>query len=204
MITSSKPILIRAAGLTMVMRKSLLGLGLAIIATSLHAQSILANGQVSGVSAGAGSFDYTLTVGEGSGTTTPIASFWYAWVPGEFFLPGDPSSAAGPTGWTATIVNDGPNLSSIQFQSTAAGFDIAPGASMTFSFVASFSPAQLAAAPNSGLSVAYAGVVDASAPNGNFTVQPAPEPSELSLLLAGSIVACWVGFQRIKSCRFKF
>jgi hypothetical protein len=73
MITSSKSTLIRAAGLTTVMRRSLLGLGLAIIATSLHAQSILVNGQVSGVSAGAGSFDYTLTVGEGSGTTTPIA-----------------------------------------------------------------------------------------------------------------------------------
>jgi hypothetical protein len=72
---------------------------------------------------------------------------------------------------------------SIQYSSGSAATDIAPGTSASFSFVASFSPAQLAAAPDSGLTVAYAGAVDASTPNETFTVtEGVPEPSTTSLL----------------------
>jgi hypothetical protein len=54
-----------------------------------------------------------------------------------------------------------------------------------FVFAASFSPAELAAAPNSGLSVAYAGAVDASTPNETFTVLQVPEPSVAALFFLG-------------------
>jgi len=181
---------IRLVSPGVITRKFILALALAGVAASLHAQGIIASGQVSGVAAGAGSYNYTLTVSEGSGTTTPIASFWYAWIPGQFFLPSDPTSAAGPTGWTASIV-----ANSIQFQSTSAGTDIAPGSFMTFSYSATFSPAQLAAAANSGESVAYAGTVDASSPSEQFTVQAVPEPATPVLLLAG-FAASWLGMRR--------
>jgi hypothetical protein len=179
-----------------VARKPFLVLALVGAAVSLQAQGIIANGQISGVSVGAGTFDYTLTIGEGSATTTPIASIWYAWIPGGFFLPSDPASATAPAGWTATIVDN-----SIQFQSSSAAFDIAPGSSLTFSYVAGFSPAQLAAASNSGLSFAYAGAVDASSPNEEFTVQAVPEPSALNLLLSGSVGLCLVGWRKLRSAQ---
>jgi len=147
---------------------------------TLQAQTINASGQVSGVLSSPGVYHYSLTIGEGTGTTTPIASIWYAWVPGVFYLPSVPTSASGPSGWTANIV-----ANSIQFSANSSSDDIAPGTSKTFDYFATFSPAQLAAAPNSGRSVAYAGAVDASSPSEIFTVQIAPEPSAAALGLVG-------------------
>ena len=175
---ASTPSFMRASHHTIPCRRLLLGLLLATATASLRGQIIDASGQVSGVAAGGGLYDYTLTVKEASDTTTPIASFWYSWIPGGFFLPSDPTSAAGPAGWSAN-----PVLNSIQFMSGSLATDIAPGTSKTFTFVGSFSPAQLAAAPNSGLTVAYAGAVDASSPSETFTVtEVVPEPSAMSLL----------------------
>jgi hypothetical protein len=175
-------------------QRLLLALALAGTTASLHGQSIDASGQISGVAAGGGLYDYTLTVSEASDTTTPIASFWYSWVPGGFFLPSDPSSAAGPTGWSAGIV-----ANSIQYSSGSTATDIAPGTSKTFSYVASFSPAQLAATPNSGITYAYAGAVDASTPFEAFTVtEVVPEPSATSLLaipLVGWLIGRFRGRQ---------
>jgi hypothetical protein len=147
---------------------------------SLQAQTINASGQVSGSLSSPGVYHYTLTISEGLGTTTPIGSIWYAWVPGAFYLPSVPTSASGPSGWTASIV-----ANSIQFSANSTANDIAPGTSQTFDYFATFSPAQLAATPNSGLSIAYAGAVDASSPSGGFTVQLVPEPSVAALSLAG-------------------
>ena len=180
MKTLSPPNSIRNARLITITGRLLTALALGSTCTSLQAQTIIASGQVSGVQASPGVFDYTLTISEGNGTTTPIGSLWYAWVPGSFFLPSTPTSASGPNGWTANIVGN-----SIQFSSGSTATDIAPGASDTFDFVASFSPDQLAAAPNSGLSVAYAGAVNASSPNETFSVQQVPEPSVSALLFSG-------------------
>jgi len=147
---------------------------------SLQAQTINASGQVSGVLSSPGVYHYTLTISEGLGTTTPIGSIWYAWVPGAFYLPSAPTSASGPAGWTANIF-----ANSIQFSANSTASDIAPGTSRTFDYFASFSPAQLAAAPNSGVSFAYAGAVDASSPSELFTVQLVPEPSIAAFGLLG-------------------
>jgi hypothetical protein len=164
-------------------------MALAGTTATLHGQIIDASGQVSGVAAGGGLYDYTLSIKEGSDTTTPIASFWYSWVPGGFFLPSDPTSAAGPSGWSAT-----PVLNSIQFASGSGATDIAPGTTKTFSFVASFSPAQLASAPNSGITYAYAGAVDNSTPNEAFTVtEIVPEPAATSLFAMS--LAGWLAWQ---------
>ncbi len=147
---------------------------------SLQGQTINASGQVSGLLSSPGVYRYTLTISEGTGTTTPIGSIWYSWVPGAFYLPSVPTSASGPSGWTANIV-----ANSIQFSANTPSADIAPGTSRTFDYFASFSPAQLAAAPNSGVSFAYAGAVDASSPSELFTVQLVPEPSVAALGLIG-------------------
>jgi len=151
---------------------------------SIHAQSQLGSGTIAG--AGSGPYVYSLSFMDAPGAGSPIGSVWYAWIPGHFYLPGAPTTASAPAGWTATISGD-----SIQFVANSPAFDILPGQSLSgFSYQASFTPAQLAAAPNSGQSDAYsAGLFSDS---GNiFTVQSVPEPSGQILLLAGT-AALWV------------
>jgi hypothetical protein len=172
----------RTAKLAAITEKVLLTLAWGGAVASLQAQSIIASGEVSGVQSSPGVYHYTLTISESSATTTPIESLWYGWVPGGFFLPSTPTSASGPTGWSASIV-----ANSIQFSSGSLATDIAPGTSQTFDYFANFSPEQLAAAPNSGLTVAYAGAVDASTPNETFTVQGVPEPSTPAVFMLGII-----------------
>jgi hypothetical protein len=150
-----------------------------------HAQGVVVpSGTITG--SGSNPFLYDLTFSDAAGAGASIGSIWYSWVPGQFFLPGTPTSASAPSGWTATVV-----LNSIQFAATSAQNDIAAGQSLSgFSFSATFSPAQLAAAPSSGLSVAYAGGIQ-SDPGHNFTVQAVPEPSTPMLLLSG-VLAFWL------------
>src|ERR1022692_3327692 len=84
-------------------------------AIASHAQGILANGTLSAISGGANTYDYTLIVSDAPTATTSIEGFWYAWIPGHFFLPTVPSSASGgSSGWTATI-----DSNSIQYQGSA-------------------------------------------------------------------------------------
>ena len=117
---------------------------------------------------------------------SPVGSIWYAWVPGFFYLPGNPiaGSLVAPPGWTATAV-----LNSIQFVASSSANDILAGHSLSgFSYQANFTPAQLVAAPNSGLSVAYSGGIESGA-GFTFTVEHAviPEPSTLTLLVCGAV-----------------
>src|SRR5450755_1956740 len=80
----------------------LLGFGLAAgTANFVHAQGQIASGTISGT--GTGPYLYTLTFSDAAGATSPIGSVWYAWIPGQFYLPGTPSGAFAPAGWTATI-----------------------------------------------------------------------------------------------------
>lgn len=164
--------------------KILLGCLLAVGTTTMVcAQGQIASGTIG--SSGAGPYDYSLTFSDASGATSPIGSVWYAWVPGSFYLPSGPTSASAPTGWTASIVND-----SIQFVADSSADDITAGESLSgFDYVATFSPAQLAAAPNSGTSVAYSGSL--SGGSDTFSVQAVPEPSAYALLFLGG-TALWL------------
>ena len=165
--------------------KLLLGFLLAAgTAALVHAQGQLASGTIGG--SGSGPYVYGLTFSDAAGATSPIGSVWYAWVPGSFYLPGVPTIAAAPAGWTASIQGD-----SIQFVANSPANDILPGQSLPgFSYQAVFSPAQLAAAPNSGRSDAYSGGLFSDAGN-IFIVQAVPEPSGPALLLSGA-TALWL------------
>ena len=136
--------LIRSTGITAAGR-ILLGLMLvAGTATSVHAQGQIASGTISG--SGSGPYTYNLSFSDAANSLSPVGSVWYAWIPGAFYLPGVPTSAAAPAGWTATISGD-----SIQFVASSPANDITAGSSLSgFSYQAAFSPAQLAAAANSG------------------------------------------------------
>lgn len=154
----------------------------ALIAPSARAQGQIASGIVT--SSGSGPYTYNLSFTDAAGATSPIGSVWYAWVPGGFFLPATPTSASAPAGWTASIQG-----TSIQFVASGSSAFIAAGKTLSgFSYQASFSPSQLAAASNSGESVAYSAALFSDGGN-TFTVQPGPvpEPSSMALLAVGAL-----------------
>jgi hypothetical protein len=212
MISQSKAIVVSrpptplAVGFTIAVGKLFLGLLLAAgTAGSVQAQNILASGQLSAVAGGGGTWDYTMIISDSPSATSAIGSFWYAWIPGQFYLPTSPSSASGPTGWTANIVPSG-GASSIQFVASSSSYDINPGSSMTFQFVSTDTPATLAgdAAPTYpttpiGTTVAYgAGLF--SSPSETFVVNSVPEPSTLALAVAGCFgLWVWVAGRRSRA-----
>jgi hypothetical protein len=161
-------------------------------ATMALGQGEIASGTISG--SGAGPYTYDLSFSDGSGASSPIGSVWYSWIPGQFFLPADPTSASAPAGWTASIVNN-----SIQFVASSSAFDILAGQSLSgFSYQATFSPAQLAAAPNSGESVAYSAGLFSDGGD-TFTVSATPEPSSLVLLVSGVAGLCLLGRRKLSA-----
>ncbi len=169
-------------------RRMLLGFALAFgTATFVHAQGEIGSGTVL-LPTGSSPYTYDLTFSDAAGATSPIGSIWYAWVPGVLYLPGTPTSASAPTGWTASVV-----ANSIQFVANSSANDIAPGHSLSgFSYNATFSPAQLTGTPNSGLTFAYSGGIEGVGdPGSEFNVQTVvPEPSGAMLLLSGA-TAFW-------------
>jgi hypothetical protein len=186
---------IRSTGITAAAGSILLGLILAAgTAPSVHAQGQIASGLISG--SGSGPYTYALSFSDAPSATSPVGSVWYAWVPGFFYLPGVPTSASVPAGWAANISGN-----SIQFTANAPANYITPGNSLSgFGYQATFSPAQLAAAPNSGRSDAYSAGLFSDGGN-IFTVQivAVPEPSTLTLLICGAVGLCLVGRRRLRA-----
>jgi hypothetical protein len=87
----------------------------------------------------------------------------------------------------------------VQFVADSSAFDIAPGSSLSgFSYQAAFSPGQLAAAPNSGVSDAYSGGLFSDSGN-IFTVETVPEPATPALLAAGAAVLFAAGWRKIQT-----
>jgi len=160
--------------------KMLLGLALTGgAAASVLAQGQIASGTISG--SGSGPYTYSLTFSDAAGATSDIGSVWYAWIPGQFYLPGIPAGASAPAGWTATVSGD-----SVQYVANAPTDYITPGTGLSgFGYTATFSPAQLAAAPNSGKSDAYSVGLFSDAGN-IFTVVSVPEPSSLMGVVCGA------------------
>ncbi|HWX22084.1 MAG TPA: PEP-CTERM sorting domain-containing protein [Candidatus Binatia bacterium] len=168
---------------TTAVTRMVLGLTLAAgMATSLHAQGQAASGTIIGSGSGP-SYSYSLSFSDAPTATAPIGTVWYAWIPFAFNLPGTPTSASAPAGWTATV--DG---NSVVYSPTSAANDIQPGQTLSgFGYQATFSPATLASTPNSEQSDAYSKIGTFSGADDVFTVQAVPEPSTLALLIPGAI-----------------
>ena len=158
--------------------------GLSASTVSSLAQSAMAT--ISGVSAGGGSYDYTITLQNTSSYS--LNSFWYGWTTDGNNLPSNPTVAGNSLGWDNDLTGN-----SIIWQNTS-GVPLLPGQSGTFTFSSPDSPSAIAAPP-SGESVAYVGEVDGSqaAPGDStdvFSPVPSvstPEPAALDLIAAGSI-----------------
>ena len=160
--------------------------------SAAFAQGEIASGTIS--SAGSGPYVYDLTFSNGAAATSPIGSVWYAWIPGQFFLPGIPTSASAPAGWTANV--DGP---SVQFIASSSADYITAGQTLSgFSYDATFTPAQLAAAPNSDESVAYSAGLFSDGGD-TFIVQAVPEPSSLGFLGAGFLALAFASYRKLRT-----
>jgi hypothetical protein len=164
--------------------------GLAVSTVSSQAQSATAT--ISGVAAGGGVFDYTITL-QNTGTTS-LDSFWYAWTLNGNNLSAAATNPGSSLGWTDTALEGN---TSISWEGNA-GNALAVGKSATFTFDSTETPSAITTSP-SGESVAY---VNGTGPNTfeqndpgvaspvfSPTIASAPEPSILGLLTAGSLVA---------------
>jgi len=169
--------------------------GFTVFATGsvAFAQGEMATGTVSGILSG-GSYDYTITLDNISGSV-PIGGFWYSWTPTIspfFYLPSVPTSSSAPTGWSSFV--DG---NSIQFGANTPGNALAPGNSIEFHYVASFSPSQLTG--DAGYSYVYSGGIEGD-PGAfvNVVTVPAPEPSSRVLLTIASFGLVFASHRQLR------
>ncbi len=192
-----------------------LGIILSVLATltaSASAGIIDASAVISETLAGS-NWNYTITLTNTSGPgNDSIASFWFAWVPGEDFMNTKPISVTDPTGWTDKITGGSPGDGyAIQFDSTGAvskpitnADNLAPGNSLTFSFTSATSPSQLMGnSPFYSTTPELTSFVYSTAPlkgdGAEFQVAFAsvPEPSSLMLGTVGALGSLvWWRFRR--------
>lgn len=167
------------------------------LAAGLAALAVASNAQAQGITASAaftdtpngGSFNYVITLKNSAASTSPLGTFWYAWIPGGFFLPSSPSSVTAPTGWSDTI-QAGSGKYSILFTDNSPTLNvIQPGGSLNFGFTTVDTPATLAAiTAANGTTTVYSGNSAFSGNSFEFNVtQAVPEPSPLVLITVGSL-----------------
>lgn len=153
---------------------------------------LLATATISDSQIGPSEYQYDLTLNDVG--TTPIGTFWFAWVPGLNFMSATPTSVTSPSGWTDHLTT-GPGTA---IQWLAGSNTLAAGGSLTgFSFDSTETPAQLAgfAAPPNQTFPVTTSTVYSGAPfsDGGFQFVPSvvPLPDTFSLLalgVAGSVL----------------
>ncbi|MGD1089141.1 MAG: hypothetical protein ABR955_10515 [Verrucomicrobiota bacterium] len=163
--------------------------GLAASTVSSHAQNATAT--ISGVAAGGGVFDYTITL-LNTGTTS-LDSFWYAWTLSGNNLSTAITSPGSSLGWVDTAIEGN---TSISWEGNS-GNELAMGQSATFTFDSTETPSAITTSP-SGESVAYVSGTGpdtfeqndpgVASPVFSPTLVAAPEPSLPGLLIAGLFV----------------
>lgn len=152
-------------------------------------------------------YDYTLTLNNTG--TLPIGTLWYAWVPGGFFLPSNPTGVTAPSGWTGSIVSTSDvGISSYTAYSVrwvaGSGYALAAGSQLSLGFSSPDAPATLAGNVPNGTSNPYGGTPVGTSyiyengplttPSYEFVAKPVPEPSALALLTLGflSLASLWM------------
>ena len=138
-------------------------------------------------------YEYDLTL-DNIGTTN-IGTFWFAWVPGEDFMPTSPTNVVSPANWTDNVTHGGAGDGfAIQWLATTV---LAPGDVLGgFSFVSTTTPTEMAGlaagfpgTPPVTTSFIYSGAPFSDA-GFQFVVAEAatptvPEPSSLALFAVG-------------------
>jgi hypothetical protein len=169
--------------------------GLSLLAVAESRASTLASATLVDSALPGGGFEYTITLNNTG--TTPIGTFWYAWVPGEDYLATSPTAKL-PGGWSASITGGTPG-DGYAIEWTANSTPLAAGSSMTFQFDSADTPTEIA-----GDSIYYPGtpvgtsfVYQGGPFSGGFSqfvvVSAVPEPSTVAslglglLLLGGGI-----------------
>jgi hypothetical protein len=136
--------------------------------------------------------------------TTNLGTFWFAWEPGEDFLPTAPTGISSPAGWTEAVTHAGPSDGYAIQWIAGPGAAVTPGNSLTgFSFDSTTSPATMAGnSPFFPGTPILASFVYSGAPLSDagflFDVQPAatPEPSGFALMICSAALALAVNLRR--------
>jgi hypothetical protein len=137
---------------------------------------------------------YTLTLTDAG--TTNVGTFWFAWIPGQDYMPTQPVNIASPASWAAVVTGGNPNNGYAIQWVAGTGAALTPGqSSSAFSFDSATTPQQMAGDspfyPGTPMltSFAYIGAPFAD-PGYQFVVQtaPVPEPSTMVLLSLGGLV----------------
>jgi hypothetical protein len=143
---------------------------------SLESRALLTNIIASGVitsSPVSGGYNYTIALSNSSQSDSPIGTFWFAWSPGQDYLPSDPISLSAPTGWVAQVTHGGTGDGyGIEFVADTPSDDIQPGSSLSFSFTSASTPASIQGSSPfySGLPVGTSAVYPGAAINdGGFS-----------------------------------
>lgn len=193
----------RTAAISTMLHRVLMALVVTVAAAgSAKGQGIIdATGTFTAAPGAGNTSAYTLMLQNNSDSTSPIGSFWFGWVPGQFYLPSTPSSAQAATGWTENIVNGG-GASSIQFVASSSSFYLAPGSSLSFEFNSADPLAVMEGnAPNHPTVPVTTSVVYGnglfSTPSETIVFGAVPEPSTLALVLAGCLGWRLAGKRRI-------
>ena len=155
-------------------------------ASGAFAQGETGTATLSGVQDGS-VYDYTITLHNTS--SVAIGTFWYAWIPGQFYLPSAPTSVTAPIEWTESTPNSMGNYS-IEYVAIP-GHALGGGASLDFYFSSTATPATLAGNslyyPTSHTPIGTSYLYNATFSDAGyeFVVQSVPEPSVLGWLTAG-------------------
>ncbi len=182
----------RATGMTVALATVWLAAG----ARGFAAESATAS--ITDQDLGGGNFDYTITLDD-TGTTN-IGTLWFAWIPGQDYLPLQPTSTTSPTGWAVDQFTHAGSSDGYAIQWVASSDLLTPGNSLTFSFDTTAPPAQIAADStfHPGVPVTTAFIYSGApfSDNGVRLVATVvtPEPSSLALLFLGAtgvVVAVW-------------
>ena len=166
---------------------------LALVAVSAAQAGLNASGSIS-FTQSAGVYTYDITLNNLG--TTNVATLWYAWIPGQHYLPLAPTSTSGPAGWAIAVTHATGVGYGIRWNTTTNA--LAAGSSQGgFRFSTTATPAELL-----GDSVFYNStkvgtsfVYETSAPpilantGLQLVINPVPEPTALAALASGLAVS---------------
>jgi hypothetical protein len=143
-------------------------------------------------------FHYDGVLNNTSTDGSALGTFWFAWVPGDDFLPTSPTNITSPTGWQAFVTNAGPSDGfAIQWTAKTGDADLAAGSSLGgFGFDSVDTPAQLQGDspffPGTPTTTSFVYTGTPFSDGGDVfvasTVVAAPEPASLAALGMGGLL----------------